>query len=441
QAIALEVVRQKMEDTGMSFDDAARETAQQTVFTTHTPVEAGHDYFAPELVEEHLAPLREALGLSVKEFMALGRKDPTDVEEEFCMTVLGMKLSRYANGVSSLHGVVSRRMWNCLWPEKAEEEVPIGHITNGVHVPTWMADQMTVLFERTIPGWSQDSIDPSVWAGVNNVDYGVLWEMHCALKARLIDFTRRRYARQLVRNGVEKEEAVQKAAGILDPNALTIGFARRFATYKRAALVIGDEERFAKIVENADRPVQFIFAGKAHPADNEGKAVIRRIFNAYKRFEGKVVFLEDYDINVARHLVQGVDVWLNNPIRPLEASGTSGQKAVLNGALNFSILDGWWAEAYDGSNGFAIGDGTVHVNPEIRDARDNASLLDTLENQVIPMYYDRNEHGVSLRWVNFMKNSIATLAWRFSAHRMIADYVRCAYLPAAGGTSSATPRF
>ena len=432
----LEAIRQKMEDCGMSFDDAARDVAQQTVFTTHTPVAAGHDYFEKGLVEQTLEPLYTSLGLSLDQFMALGRRNPNDDSEKFCMTILGMKLSRYANGVSNLHGVVTRRMWHCLWPDKREEEVPIGHITNGVHVPSWMAPQVKDLLERRVPGWQEESIDPKVWAGVYNVDPGELWETHFALKKRLVDFARRKLGRQLERSGADSA-ALDAAKHILDPNALTIGFARRFAEYKRAFLVVQDEERFDQIVNNPERPVQFIFAGKAHPADNIGKDVINRLIRVQRnpRFANRVVFIEDYDINVARHLVQGVDVWLNNPRRPLEASGTSGQKAVLNGALNFSILDGWWAEGYEGYNGFAIGTGKTHTDVRKMDENDNAALLETLENVVIPTYYNRNEHGLPIEWIRLMMNSIATLAWRFSSHRMVADYVNHAYLPAAGGTS------
>ena len=438
--VTLEATRYKMERCGISFDEAMRDVAQQTVFTTHTPVEAGHDYFTTRQIEGHLKPMYEALGLSLKDFMALGRKNPNDDGEKFCMTILGLKTSRYANAVSALHGVVTRRMWHSLWPSKAEEEVPIGHITNGVHVPTWMAWQMRVLFERTMLGWSEDVFDTEIWSRIYNVDAGELWETHVALKNLLVDLARRRYVRQLERIGAS-ENAIAAARRVLDPNVLTIGFARRFATYKRAYLVVQDEERFDRIVNNPERPVQFIFAGKAHPHDNPGKEVIKQITSIQRnpRFANRVLFLEDYDINVARQLVQGVDVWLNNPRRPLEASGTSGQKAAINGALNFSILDGWWNEAYDGTNGFAIGDGTTHVDARLTDERDNESLLDVLENQVAATFYDRNEHGLPLRWIDMMKNSIATLGGRFSAHRMVADYVKNAYLPAAGGVTAKMP--
>ncbi len=433
----LEAVRQRMEDDGLPFQQAATEVAQRTVFTTHTPVPAGHDRFDSSLIEEHLGPLRDALGIDQPHLMSLGRVDTSNSNETFCMTVLGLKMSRYANAVASLHGYVSRNMWHGLWPNLPEEKVPIGHITNGVHVPSWMAWQMNTLFERHLPStWSEDSFDPAEWAAIRNLDPGELWETHNALKNLLVAFIRRRLSRQCRRRG-EPDDVIDSARTVLDPQILTIGFGRRFATYKRATLVLHQIERMAELCNNADRPVQFIFAGKAHPADDEGKKFIQRIANLRndKNFAHRFVFVEDYDINVCRHMVQGVDVWLNNPRRPLEASGTSGMKAVLNGALNLSVLDGWWAEAYDGSNGFAIGKGTSHVDDRITDKRDAESLFDVLEHEVIPMFYDTDEHGLPGRWIKRMMNSISTLAWRFSAHRMVADYTSEAYLPAAGGTS------
>jgi len=389
------------------------------------------------LIDEHLSPLRQELGISHDQLMSLGRVNPNDKNETFCMTVLGLKLSRYSNAVSSLHGKVSRKMWQCLWPSRPEEEVPIGHITNGVHVPSWMAWQMKTLFERNLPpSWSEESINPKDWAEVCNIDPGELWETHNALKNMMIQFVRRRASRQCRRRG-EPDEIVDLARNVLDPQILTIGFGRRFATYKRATLILSDADRMAKICNCPDRPVQFIFSGKAHPADNPGKEFIQTIANLRNdpRFANRIVFIEDYDINVCRHMVQGVDVWLNNPRRPLEASGTSGQKAVLNGALNLSVLDGWWAEAYDGTNGFAIGHGTQHVDTAITDLRDGSSLFDVIENEVVPMFYETDENGLPGRWIRSMMNSISTLAWRFSAHRMVADYVHNAYLPAAGGVS------
>jgi len=438
----LEVIRERMHDDGMSFDDALREIAQQTVFTTHTPVPAGHDRFDGGLVEEHLGPLRDQLGISYEQLMGLGRVEPQNEHEQFCMTVVGLKLSRRANAVSSLHGHVSRRMWAHLWPWRVEEEIPIGHITNGVHVPSWLAFQMQQLYNRHFPvDWMQKMGEPEVWQNIHAVDPGELWETHNALKSLLLQFARRRISRQCRRRG-EPEDVIEAARNLLDPNALTIGFARRFATYKRANLILFDVERMLEILNNPERPVQFIFAGKAHPKDEPGKQFVQRIANLRHddRFQNKIVFVEDYDINVCRHLVQGVDVWLNNPRRPLEASGTSGQKVVLNGGLNFSVLDGWWAEAYDGSNGFAIGNGRQHTSDEITDRRDAELLYSVLEERVVPTFYHRDVDGLPRKWLKMMMNSISTLAWRFSAHRMVMDYTRACYVPAAGGLSCHMPQ-
>ncbi|MBN1589088.1 MAG: alpha-glucan family phosphorylase [Pirellulales bacterium] len=433
----LEAVRQRMIDSGMSFDESLRLVARHTAFTTHTPVPAGHDRFDGGLIEEHLGPLRDGLGISFEQLMGLGRVEPQNEHEPFCMTVLGLKLSRRANAVSSLHGHVSRRMWAHLWPWRVEEEIPIGHITNGVHVQSWLAYQMEQLYDRHFSvGWEKRMGEPEVWQGIHQVDPGELWETHNTLKNLLLAFVRRRVSRQCRRRG-ESDESVEAARNMLDPNILTIGFARRFATYKRADLILRDMDRLAAMVTDPERPLQIIFAGKSHPADEPGKQLIKRIANLRRdsRFAGRIAFVEDYDINVCRHLIQGVDVWLNTPRRPLEASGTSGQKAVLNGALNLSILDGWWAEAYDGSNGFAIGRGMQNVDVAKTDARDAEHLYRNLEEQVIPLYYDRDVDGLPLQWIKRMMNSISSLAWRFSADRMVADYVRTAYLPAAGGLS------
>jgi starch phosphorylase len=434
----LEAIRERMEEDGISFDEALREVAQRTVFTTHTPVPAGHDRFDGGLIEEHLGPLRDQLGISFQQLMGLGRVEPHNEGETFCMTVLGLKLSRRANAVSALHGHVSRRMWAHLWPWRVEEEIPIGHITNGVHIPSWLAWQMLQLYDRIFPAdWMRRGMgEPDMWREIFKVDPGELWETHYSLKNLLLQFVRRRVSRQCRRRG-ESDEAVEMARNLLDPNVLTIGFARRFATYKRADLILTDMERLYKLLSDPSRPIQLIFAGKAHPADEPGKRLIRRIANARHdaRINGRVVFVEDYDINVCRHLIQGVDVWLNNPRRPLEASGTSGQKVVLNGGLNLSVLDGWWAEAYDGQNGFAIGRGHSHVSDEIGDRRDGESLYKVLEDQVIPLFYDRDSDGLPRRWIQFMMNSISSLAWRFSAHRMVMDYAKSCYVPAAGGLS------
>jgi starch phosphorylase len=328
-------------------------------------------------------------------------------------------------------------MWAPLWPYRAEEEVPIGHITNGVHVPSWLAWQMQQLYDRHFPvDWMREMGEPDVWQNIYSVDPGELWETHQALKNLLFNFVRRRMSRQLRRRG-ESSDAVERARNVLDPNTLTIGFARRFATYKRADLIFNDLEQIGELIGSVDRPIQFIFAGKAHPKDEPGKALIQKIANLRHdpRFADRVVFVEDYDINVCRHLVQGVDVWLNNPRRPLEASGTSGQKVVLNGGINLSILDGWWAEAYDGSNGFAIGTGSRHVSDAITDQRDASNLLDVLAHQVVPLYYDRDVDGLPREWTKMMMSSIGSLAWRFSSHRMVMDYTRTCYVPAAGGLS------
>jgi glycogen phosphorylase len=433
----LEVIRERMANDGQTFDDALREVARQTVFTTHTPVPAGHDRFPGDLIEEHLGPLRDQLGISYEQLMGLGRVEPQNTHETFCMTVIGLKLSRRANAVSTLHGHISRRMWANLWPWRVEEEIPIGHITNGVHIPSWLAHQMLQLYDRHFPaGWISRMGEPEVWQTIHNVDPGELWETHNALKNLLLAFVRRRVSRQCRRRG-ESDEVVEAARNILDPNILTIGFGRRFATYKRATLIFSEIERIANLVNDKERPVQFIFAGKAHPKDEPGKGFIQKVANMRHdpRFANRVVFLEDYDINVCRHMIQGVDVWLNNPRRPLEASGTSGQKVVLNGGLNLSILDGWWAEAYDGTNGFAIGSGHSHTNDAITDKRDADSLYEVIEKQVIPMYYDRDIDGLPRQWIKRMMNSISSLAWRFSAHRMVMDYTRACYVPAADGLS------
>ncbi len=435
----LEMIRTLMAEQGVPFGEAVRDVAAMTVFTTHTPVAAGHDRFPASLVEEHLGKLRESLHLSFDDFMGLGRVYPADPNEPYCMTVLALKLSRHANGVSALHGQVSRRMWQPLFPQKAEEEVPIGHITNGVHVLTWLAPQMHQIYDRHLGAdWPSRMRHPETWVGILDVDDAELWETHQVLKARLIDFVRRRLARQAEARG-EGPAAANRAAKVLDLEVLTIGFARRFATYKRANLVIQDAERLAQLVGSTDRPIQLVFAGKAHPEDHFGKELIQNIVKLARqeRFARRIVFVEDYDINVARHLVQGVDVWLNNPRRPQEASGTSGEKVLLNGGLNCSILDGWWAEAYDGANGFAIGRGQSHASPVEQDARDFADLLDTLANRVVPLYYDRDHTGLARGWIARQKAAMRTLGWRFNADRMVMDYAQNCYLPASGGQSCA----
>jgi starch phosphorylase len=433
-----EAIRTRMLEEGMDFDHAARRVPREVIFTTHTPVPAGHDRFSPQLIEEHLGPLREQLGLSHDTLMSFGRVYPTDPQEPFCMTVLGLKLSRRANAVSSLHGEVSRAMWTNLYLGKPEDAVPIGHITNGVHVPSWLAPQMCRLYDRHLGvGWQSNSGAASTWEAIENVDDGELWETHLSLKSNLLEFVRRRAVEQAERRD-EPRETLQHLSKLFTPDALTIGFARRFATYKRANLLLADIQRLASMVNDPKRPVQFVFAGKAHPLDEPGKQVLQQIAQMMRdgEFADKFVFIEDYDINVGRHLVQGVDVWLNNPRRPLEASGTSGQKVVLNGGLNLSVLDGWWAEAYDGLNGFAIGTGRTHSDMDVHDSRDGEDLYRVLHEELIPLYYQRDQDGLPRGWIKRMKRTIRTLGWRFNADRMVMDYTRHCYVPAAGGTSS-----
>jgi glycogen phosphorylase len=437
----IQAICHHMKETGQGFDESLRQIAAQTVFTTHTPVPAGHDRFGHELVEEHLGPLRDKLGITYETLMGLGRIEPQNASEPFCMTVVGLRLSRTANAVSQLHGHVSRRMWSHLWPWRVEEEIPIGHITNGVHTLSWMAEQMKILFNRYCPtDWQEHIGDPAVWSHVYRIDPGELWETHITLKTLLVNFARRRLVEQCQRRG-EGHGEIQRCLGLFDPQILTIGFGRRFATYKRANLLFRDLDRLARLVNNTRYPVQVLFSGKAHPKDEPGKRYIKSIaeLRHHPDFADRVAFIEDYDVNVCRHMVQGVDVWLNNPRRPLEASGTSGQKVVLNGGLNLSILDGWWNEAFDGTNGFAIGSGQTHVSDEILDQRDSDSLYEVLEQQVIPAYYDRDDDNLPRRWIERMMNSIVTLAWRFSSDRMVMDYTNLCYVPAAGGLSSHMP--
>ena len=437
---ALELVRCRMELEGIGVEVAMGRVSSQIVFTTHTPVPAGHDRFSPGLIEEHLGPIHDALGISSQAFLGLGRVDVNNHSEEFCMTVLALKMAHRTNAVSSLHGQVSRAMWRGLYPGQREERVPIGHITNGVHVNTWLAPQMRLVYDRHLGARWTERITENMWEAVEQIDDGELWEAHQALKTQLIQVITRRVVWQAERRGESSAILNQLRRG-LSPDALTIGFARRFATYKRANLLLRDLELLGDLVNDAQRPVQLIFAGKAHPHDGPGKTVLQQVAALTRdpRFLGKIVYVEDYDIGLGRHLVGGVDVWLNNPRRPLEACGTSGQKVVLNGGLNLSVLDGWWAEAYDGLNGFTIGRGDTHSSPDIHDARDGAALAGVLRSHVVPMYYERDRHGLPREWIARMKRAIRTLGWRFSAERMVMDYVQRMYIPAAGGASSDLP--
>lgn len=433
----LEVIRQRMNDDGLNFEQAMRETSSRCVFTTHTPVPAGHDRFDQDTINEYLGPTADATGLSISSLMALGRVDPLHTSEPFCMTVLALKLCRFANGVSSLHGAVSREMWAGLWPWRSVEEVPIGHVTNGVHVGTWLAPHMRVLYDRVLPeNWHQKTGEPEVWTSFERVNPGELWEVHSTLKMRLINYARHEATQQAIRRG-EADSVIHDMERLFDPQALTIGFARRFAPYKRADLILRDLDFLAKLIADTNHPLQFIFAGKAHPADDRGKQILQEIFRITRKepFRGRVLILENYSIDMGRYLVQGVDVWLNNPRRPLEASGTSGQKVVLNGGLNCSIPDGWWAEAYDGKNGFTIGNGRIHANQDLQDVRDGEELYRVLTEQVIPLFYNRDRDDLPQDWIDRIKRAIRTLGWRFNADRMVMDYATHTYVPAAGGRS------
>ena len=433
----LEALRQRMKEQGEDYDTALENVKRRTVFTTHTPVDAGHDRFTPDLIKANLGWLIVEFGIDLEEFMALGRIRPDDHSEPLCMTVLGLRLSRRRNAVSALHAETSRRMWKAVWPGREESEVPIGHITNGVHVKSWLAPSMSRLYVRHLGKvWETRMSFYEFWQDIDKVSDTELWEEHQVLRHGLIRFVRRRLALRLAR--LHGTDPAPTTVDALDDGILTMGFSRRFATYKRATLVLSDLGHLDAILNHPERPAQIIFAGKAHPQDYEGKRLIQQIFEVMRdpRFRRRIVFVEDYDMWVARHLVQGVDLWLNTPERPKEACGTSGQKVLLNGGLNYSILDGWWAEAADGLNGFTIGGGREHADLAVQRVRDAAALYRVLEEQVVPEFYDRNEHGVPVRWVRRMKHAIKTLGWRFNSDRMVKDYLLELYLPAASGRSS-----
>lgn len=438
----LEAVRSEMEENDATFEQARHRIASRTVFTTHTPVPAGHDRFSAALIEAHLGGLRGELGLEPQEFLALGRTRPDDEGETFCMTVLALRLASRRNAVSSIHGDVSRRMWQGVWPERDPGEIPIGHVTNGVHTRSWIAPQMLAILERHLgPDWAQRISRGDLWFQVERVSPVEIWETHQVLKSELIDFVRARFVEQEVRRGADAAEVRSRADGLLDPGVLLLGFARRFATYKRSTLLLEDRDRLAAMLRHPEQPVQLVFSGKSHPRDDGGKRLIQEIARLQHEepFRGRIVFLEDYDIHVARRLVQGVDVWVNNPRRPEEACGTSGMKALLNGALNLSILDGWWAEAFDGRNGFAIDSPGPHSDQSVQDTRDGEALRSAITRDVAPLYYLRNGDGLPHHWIGRMKWAFMTLAARYSADRMVMDYATRAYLPAAGGTSCAFP--
>jgi starch phosphorylase len=431
--LALERTRRIIEHRGLSFDEARQQSAASNVFTTHTPVPAGIDRFPPRMIEHYFNGYHEALRLDMEGLLALGRENVTDREEFFSMAVLAIRMSDWANGVSRLHGEVSRSMWSNIWPGVPEDEVPIGHVVNGVHARSWMSGPLIGLLDRYLGAarWQRDPADQSVWESINEVPDDELWRIHESRRHRLVMWTRRRLHKQLEDRGAASE-ILREAADALHQGALTIGFARRFATYKRGNLIFKDPKRLLAMLTNADRPIQLIIAGKAHPADLAGKDLIRQIVQAAREFEGgrRVVFLENYDINVARYLVQGCDLWLNTPLRGMEASGTSGMKAALNGVLNCSVRDGWWDEAYRSDLGWAIGRGETYSNHEMQDDVESRDLYDMLEQQIVPLFYDRDDHGVPRHWVARMKNCISTLAPAFNANRMAQEYAEKFYVPA-----------
>ncbi len=422
--LGLERARERVVQ-GEGLADALRAVAGNTVFTTHTPVPAGNETFEVDLVRRYLEPFVRAVGCEPEELLHLGVENG-----RFNLTVFSIRLSTSTNGVSRLHGRVASNMWRHLFPEG--RELPVGYVTNGVHSPSWVGPEIRALYAHHLaPNWDEHLTDPEFWRRVYEIPDGELWAAHRTQKERLIRFVRERVRTQGARHGLAPDD-LRRIDGLLDPQALTIGFARRFATYKRAVLLLSDPERLRALVSIPNRPVQFLFAGKAHPADREGQESIRRLFLLTQgELRGKMVFLEDYDLEVGRMLIQGCDIWLNTPRLLNEASGTSGQKAPVNGGVNVSVLDGWWAEGYRGDNGWAIGDGSAVGDADEQDERDAAALYAVLENEVIPRFFDRGSDGLPVNWLQTMKASIASIVPAFSACRMVRDYAEQIYLPAA----------
>jgi glycogen phosphorylase len=426
--------------SGSSFEEAIERTRQQNIFTTHTPVPAGNDEFPLWLIERYLAAIWPQLNLSRDQFFDIARHQKPQ-GEMFSMGILALRNSAGRNAVSELHGHVSRRMWNFLWQDREEQDVPITHVTNGVHVSNWMARRLMNLFcDRLGDDWYDHIDDPDFWSAVEDIPDSDLWAVRLHLKRKLAFYLRERVRDRWTHGGFHPVQVVSSGV-LINPYALTIGFARRFATYKRASLVLSDVERLLNIINRPNMPVQIIFAGKAHPADEPGKQLIQQVYRQVKRAEtgGRLVFIEDYEMNLARYLVQGVDVWLNTPRRPLEASGTSGMKAAINGVLNFSVLDGWWREAYNGINGWSIGEDRELESQSLQDAEDAESLYSTLENEIIPLYYDRDPKEISRAWMARLKNSLKTNIPQFSTRRMVKEYVERLYvkaLPAVSGEAA-----
>jgi starch phosphorylase len=432
--LGLERIRELVQGKGLSFPEAVEAVRANTLFTTHTPVPAGNDSFAFELVEKFFWQYWGQLGVSRDHFIGFARQE-LPWGPQYSMTVLALRLSGFANGVSKLHGEVSRAMWQFLWPDTPVTLTPIGHITNGVHTKTWLAGELRALYNRYLDAnWLEEVDNPATWAALEQMPAGELWAVHQQRKVQMVDTMRQRVRAQYLRYG-EGTRRLEEALSLLNPNALTLGFARRFATYKRATLIFKDEARLLRLLNNPDRPVQIVFSGKAHPADEPGKSFIQQIYQISQRpeFLGKIIFVENYDMHIARQLIAGVDVWLNNPRRPHEASGTSGQKAALCGIPNFSVLDGWWVEGFDGvsGNGWSIGEEREYKDEATQDEADVLNLYATLEDEIIPLFYNRNADGVPTGWVQTMKNAIRTCAPAFSMKRMVKEYATCYYLPAA----------
>lgn len=427
--LGLEFIRKLVSEKKLPFR-VAKEVASSCIsFTTHTPVPAGNDVFPLSMMDKYFSNYWDSLGISRHEFLDLGLK--IGDSQNFNMTVLALTLAGRKNGVSELHGAVSRNIFNNVWPGIPEDDVPISHITNGIHTLTWLSPSLKYLYNKYLsPDWQERLYEKAIWDKIDTIPDAEFWKTHAVLKTKMIGFVRDRLKEQKLANG-EPLEAVREVDSLLDSNALTIGFARRFATYKRANLIFRNVARIQKILNNPEMPMQIIFAGKAHPVDGPAHEVIKNINDIARQegFKGKVILVENYNMTLARNLVQGVDVWLNNPRRPLEASGTSGQKVCINGIINFSVLDGWWCEGYNGKNGWAIGDDTFYGNEYYQDNADSESIYETLEKQIIPLYYDRNSDGIPVNWISVMKESVKSLLYLYSTHRMVQDYTRNMYIP------------
>ena len=429
--LTLEIIKNIIKEKQVSFEVAKDIASSKTVFTTHTPVPAGNDIFPLDLVKKYFKDFWPRLGLSEEEFMKLGMKPCKELDYGFNMGILALKIAGKKNGVSKLHGAVSRELFGEVWPNIAASESPIGYVTNGIHTCSWLAPKLKELYNKyLIPFWQDSMHKDEIWEKINNIPNDRLWQVHKERKEKLLQLVAKSTTERLRRSGYSYEE-INEIVSKLNPDALTIGFARRFATYKRATLIFKDIERITQILNNNDKPVQLIFAGKAHPADKEGHDLIKYIHQVsmMPQFKGKIFLLENYNIAMSRYLISGVDVWLNNPRRPMEASGTSGQKASVNGVINFSVLDGWWAEGYDQTNGWTIGTNSEYESYEAQDQADSQSMYRTLEEKIIPIYYDRDKSGMSKKWIEIMKNSIVTTGGKYSTARMLVDYTNQLYMP------------